>query len=244
MANKSGMFLQPEQRLSLIVDIQREEKDEVKSEIGTVVSSKCKVLSLEADGLDQLIGALPSTVIQRFSEVCWAQGGIGFGYWPAIIYDPRLAVGSARLLAKKHLGKRYLVFFFECHDAPFTVLAESKIQRWEGGLVDDLHLGKTARSSGKLRFQAFQQALQAARIEAGKPKILRMDWNHKKLSYPSPKDRKSNPLTNLKREREEKTVQASPRRLKRGFKLLSSADDSEGRAQSSNLFFSIENIIG
>mmetsp|Transcript_1194 Transcript_1194/g.2425 ORF Transcript_1194/g.2425 Transcript_1194/m.2425 type:complete len:193 (-) Transcript_1194:696-1274(-) len=192
MANQSGMFLQPDQRLSLILDIQREQQDEVESEracenstfgtgclccgedddhanillcegcndeyhtycldpplrsvpTGDWYCSKCKVPSLEADGLDQLIGALPSTITQRYSEVCWAQGGIGFGYWPAIIYDPRLTVGSARQLAKKHLGKRYLVFFFECHDAPFTVLAESKIQRWENGLVEDLHLGKTAR---------------------------------------------------------------------------------------------------
>ena len=88
----------------------------------------------------------------------------------------------------------------------------------------------------------FQQALQAARIEAGKPTTMRMDWNLKKSSYPN---KTSKPLTNLKREREEKAVlQDSSRRLKRGFKLLSPADGSEVRAQSVNLFFSIEDVIG
>lgn len=90
----------------------------------------------------------------------------------------------------------------------------------------------------------FQQALQAARIEAGKPKSMRMDWNHKKSPCAGPKGRKSMAPKNLKREREEKTVlQASPCRLKRGFKLLSPADPEVG-AQSASLMFSIENILG
>ena len=48
---------------------------------------------------------------------------------PAFIYDPRHTIGSARQLAKKNLGKRHLVYFFECRDAPFSVLSTAKITK-------------------------------------------------------------------------------------------------------------------
>lgn len=107
--------------------------------------ARCKEPSFENDGLDELISALSPNYTERFGEVCWASGGTSFGWWPSMIYDPRLTVGSARQLAKKTAGKRYLVYFFECHDAPFAALPESKIQNWERGLMEDFHLGKTAR---------------------------------------------------------------------------------------------------
>jgi hypothetical protein len=109
-----------------------------------------------------------------FLQLCFL--GNGFGWWPAFIYDPRFTVGSARNLARKNLGRRHLVYFFECHDAPFACLTTSKITKWEDGLMDDFHLGKTARSAGKARTQSFQQALQAATIELAKPIEMRMDW--------------------------------------------------------------------
>mmetsp|Transcript_33682 Transcript_33682/g.77718 ORF Transcript_33682/g.77718 Transcript_33682/m.77718 type:complete len:114 (-) Transcript_33682:1604-1945(-) len=62
---------------------------------------KCK-RSKNADGLDDLILALPLEVRRRFGEICFAQGGSSFGWWPAIIYDPLLTVGSARKFAAKH----------------------------------------------------------------------------------------------------------------------------------------------
>lgn len=74
--------------------------------------AKCKLPLFEDDGLDRLVTALPPAFTSRFGEICWAQGGVGFGWWPAFIYDPRLTVGSARQLARKHLGKRHLVYFF------------------------------------------------------------------------------------------------------------------------------------
>jgi hypothetical protein len=49
---------------------------------------------------------------------------------PAFIYDPRLTIGNVRQLAKKNLGKRHLVYFLECHDAPFSVLTTSKITKY------------------------------------------------------------------------------------------------------------------
>lgn len=94
-------------------------------------TAKCKseLIPFEDDGLERLVSALSPRFTSRFGEVCWAQGGTGFGWWPSFIYDPRLTVGNARTLARKNLGKRHLVYFFECHDAPFAVLTSAKITR-------------------------------------------------------------------------------------------------------------------
>lgn len=132
----------------------------------------------ENDGLDHMVAALNPDFTSRFGEIVWAAGGVGFGWWPACIYDPRLTVGSARQLARKFLGKKQLVYFFECHDAPFSVLVNSRLTNWESGLIDDYHLGKAARSAGKHRAVQFDHALQAATVEHGKPVEFRLEWNH------------------------------------------------------------------
>ena len=117
-------------------------------------------------------------------------GGVGFGWWPACIYDPRLTQGGARQLAKKNFGKKHLVYFFECHEAPFAVMGDSKLCQWEEGLMEEYNLGKTARSTGKNRGTIFERALQAALIEVSKPTDQRMEWNHQNpplvLSPPRP----------------------------------------------------------
>ena len=196
--------------------------------------AECKggVAQYNLDGLDSLVDALSPCFTSRFGEVIWAQGGQGFGWWPAFIYDPRLTIGSARELARKNLGKRHLVYFFECHDAPFSVLPTSKITKWEDGLVSDFHLGKTARSAGKKRSASFQQALQAATIESQKPIEMRMDWNHSEQPQilPSP-TQKNIPPTRKRRRRQLSPVGRSllqtpprsrqkPRSKPRGFPLL------------------------
>lgn len=130
------------------------------------------------DGLNALVAALAPTYTCRFGEIIWAAGGQGFGWWPACIYDPRLTVGGARKLAIKHLGKKHLVYFFACHDAPFTVLTESKITSWEDGLLEEYDLGKTARAVGRNKTILFEQALMAAIAENDKPVEYRLDWNH------------------------------------------------------------------
>lgn len=145
------------------------------------------------DDLDRLVSALDPAFTERFGEICWAQGGVGFGWWPAFIYDPRQTVGSARELAKKHIGKRHLVYFFECHDAPFACLVDSKITKWEDGLMEDYHLGKGAKSSGKTRVQMFQHALQAATVEGGKPIECRMAFNHSDQPHIIPSHSELNP---------------------------------------------------
>mmetsp|Transcript_26998 Transcript_26998/g.77871 ORF Transcript_26998/g.77871 Transcript_26998/m.77871 type:complete len:468 (-) Transcript_26998:1237-2640(-) len=142
------------------------------------------------DGLSEMVTALSPTFTSRFGEIVWAQGGVGFGWWPACIYDPRLTQGGARQLAKKNVGKKHLVYFFECHDAPFAVMGDSKLCQWEEGLMEEYNLGKTARSTGKNRGTIFDRALQAALIEVSKPTDQRMEWNHQNpplvLSPPRP----------------------------------------------------------
>lgn len=131
-----------------------------------------------SDGLDPLVCALPPRYTERFGEICWANGGNGFGWWPACIYDPRLTVGGARELARKNLGKRHLVYFFECLMAPFSVLGDNKLVKWENGIAENYHLGRTALGHSKTRGNMFRQALHIACLEEGKPIDLRMIWNH------------------------------------------------------------------
>jgi len=130
------------------------------------------------DNLEYLICSLPPRYTARFGEIVWAAGGVGFGWWPACIYDPRLTVGNARSLGKRHLGKKHLVYFFECHDAPFATLNENKICPWLEGFQEEYDLGKTAKAMSKSRGALFHKALMIANIEFEKPVELRLDWNH------------------------------------------------------------------
>ncbi|KAI2491559.1 PWWP domain [Fragilaria crotonensis] len=135
-------------------------------------------LDVEGDGLELKVAAMPPLFTSRFGEVVWAQGGPGYGWWPCYIYDPRMTVGGARDLAKKHLGKKHLVYFFQCLEAPFAALPDSKLSEWYTGLTENYHLGKAARHSGKNRAAQFAEALKIANLELGKPIEHRMDWNH------------------------------------------------------------------
>lgn len=138
---------------------------------------KTRKAARKDDDLASLVTALPRSYTSRFGEVCFAYGGFGFGWWPSCIFDPRLTEGSARQTAKKNLGKKHLVYFFECHEAPFAVLSNSKLVPWTEGLAENYHLGRTARASGKQRGLQFQLAMQAAVIENDKPLDMRLDWN-------------------------------------------------------------------
>ena len=98
------------------------------------------------DNLDEQVAALPPLFTQRFGGIIWAAGGVGFGWWSACIYDPRLTIGVARKLALKNIGKKHLVCFFGCADAPFTVLLDDKCLAWEMGLLE-----KYSFDGGRLR---------------------------------------------------------------------------------------------
>jgi hypothetical protein len=128
--------------------------------------------------LNQRVHALPTTVTQRYNEICWAQGGVGYGWWPSCIYDPRLTLNGPRHEAMKSLGQKQLVYFFMCDESPFSVLAESKIMTWEDGMVADLHLGRAAKNHSKIRYMAFRAALHMAIIEIGKRPERRLEWNN------------------------------------------------------------------
>jgi len=130
------------------------------------------------DGLDMMVLALPPRFTERFGEVVWASGGAGFGWWPSYVYDPRMTVGGARDLARKNLGKKHLVYFFQCLDTPFAVLPDSKIMTFEEGLMENCHLGRVARHAGRNRALQFEEALKVAMLELDKPLDQRMDWNH------------------------------------------------------------------
>lgn len=130
------------------------------------------------DPLEKLVESLPLTYKSRFGEICWAHGGTGFGWWPACIYDPRLTVGGARELAVKHAGKRHLVFFFECHNAPFAVSRNDRLCKWNEGITNGYDSGKVARAVGMQRSEDFDNAYQAALVELSRPIDQRMDFNH------------------------------------------------------------------
>lgn len=158
-----------------------------------VTRSGRKQNMVEDDGVDEMVNALPPKFTTRFGDISWAAGGVGFGWWPAFIYDPRLSIGVARTLARKNLGKKHLVYFFECHDGPFTVLSSNRLVKWEDGLMEEFDIGKTSKGIGKVRYKAFQKALMLARIELDKPKDMRMYSYCPKLTPP----KKEQPTPNL-----------------------------------------------
>ncbi len=70
------------------------------------------------------------------------------------------------------------MYFFECNDAPFTVLGDNRLCKWEDGFLEEYDLGKQAKSGSKGRSVLFERALHVAQSENGRPIELRMDWNH------------------------------------------------------------------
>lgn len=123
------------------------------------------------------------------------------------IYDPRLTVGGARQLARKNLGKKHLLYFFECPDTPFTVLGDNRLVQWEDGFLEEYDLGKIAKAGGRNRFTSFERALQVAQLEHGKPIEMRMDWNHQTDSpKPKPKKRSNSSVDELPEEKKPKAA--------------------------------------
>lgn len=182
---------------------------------GDFFCDKCKrtQATRDDDGLDSLVSALPPNYTSRFGEIVWAAGGVGFGWWPACIYDPRLTVGGARQLARKNLGKRHLIYFFECNEAPFTVLGDNRLTKWEDGFIEEYDLGKVAKSGGKNRYIHFERALHVAQLEHGRPIEMRMDWNHQDATLALPKVPNRKPSSPT--EQPQKKQKPSPSALKR-----------------------------
>ena len=109
----------------------------------------------------QAVEHLPAAYKDRFGEICWANGGANFGWWPAIIFDPTAATGSPRKLAQENLGRKHLVYFLECHDAaPFMALEEGvEVVGWEEGMIRGCDAARPGRS---IITKSFNLALCAA----------------------------------------------------------------------------------
>lgn len=198
----------------------------------TDFTDKCKRMHDpgDDDGLDSLVSALSPSYTSRFGEIVWAAGGVGFGWWPACVYDPRLTVGGARQLARKNLGKKHLVYFFECDEAPFTVLGDNRIIKWEDGFIEEYDLGKVARSGGKNKSTLFERAMHVAQMEHGRPIEARMDWNHQ-ISFPSPK---------LPRQRPSNFPTDNPEKKQKGMSPFK--ESSSFNSQSQNYMVNRKNV--
>jgi len=93
-------------------------------------------------------------------------------------------------------------------------------------------VGKVAHAAGQKRTKAFQQALQAATIEATKPIEMRLDWNHSEQPQilPSPQTNKVPPPARKRKRREVSPVKrpssdkssskSKPRSQPRGFPFM------------------------
>lgn len=73
------------------------------------------------DWMDELVNGLPPDYTSRFGEIVWAQGGFGYGWWPAMICDPRNTIEPIRSQIRKFLGRRHLVYFFRCGSATTSI---------------------------------------------------------------------------------------------------------------------------
>ena len=110
-------------------------------------------------------------------------------------------------MARKNLGKKHLLYFFECPDTPFTVLGDNRLVQWEDGFLEEYDLGKVAKAGGRNRFTSFERALQVAQLEHGKPIEMRMDWNHQTDSpKPKPKKRSNSSVDDLPEEKKPKAA--------------------------------------
>jgi hypothetical protein len=114
--------------------------------------------------LGKLIRKVPSEMMERFGEICFAKSAENAHWWPALIFDPRSFLHNAEVveLASRNLGKRYLVFFFENQDA-FAAVPKAWIMPWEIGIEKEFDSGKSVRHASKNRRHQFQRAMDAAK---------------------------------------------------------------------------------
>lgn len=73
-------------------------------------------------------------------------------------------MGAPRQRALKSLGKKFLVFYLECHESPFDLLPESKLVVWEDGLAQGFHLAKPQKGTSRQYSARFQAALKYSPI--------------------------------------------------------------------------------
>lgn len=120
-----------------------------------------------------------------------------------------MTVGGARQLARKNLGRKHLIYFFECNEAPFTVLGDNRLTKWDDGYIEEYDLGKVAKSGGRNRYTHFERAVQLAQLEIGLPVEMRMDWNHQGTPQ-LPKVARQKPKKSPQSEKPQKKQKQSP----------------------------------
>eukprot|EP00531_Pseudo-nitzschia_arenysensis_P006472 CAMPEP_0116122016 /NCGR_PEP_ID=MMETSP0329-20121206/3995_1 /TAXON_ID=697910 /ORGANISM="Pseudo-nitzschia arenysensis, Strain B593" /LENGTH=801 /DNA_ID=CAMNT_0003615847 /DNA_START=137 /DNA_END=2542 /DNA_ORIENTATION=+ len=110
-----------------------------------------------------LIKNLPSEMTERFGEICFAKSAENAHWWPALIFDPRSFLHNPEVvdLARRNLGKRYLVFFFENQDA-FAAIPKRWIMTWDEAVEKDFDKGKSVRNASKSRKLQFERAMTLA----------------------------------------------------------------------------------
>ena len=110
-----------------------------------------------------LLRNVPPEMAERFGEICFAKSAKKAHWWPALIFDPRSFLHNREVvdLARRHLGKRYLVFFFENQDA-FAAIPKRWIMTWDNGVEKEYDKGKSVKKASKGRKQQFQRAMNLA----------------------------------------------------------------------------------
>ncbi len=111
-----------------------------------------------------LLKNIPPQMVERFGEVCFAKSAEYAHWWPALIFDPRSFLHNREVveLARRNLGKRFLVFFFENQDA-FAAIPEKWILTWNEAVKKQYDEGKSVQNASMDRKLQFQRAMDLAR---------------------------------------------------------------------------------
>lgn len=106
---------------------------------------------------------VPPEMSERFGEICFAKSAENAHWWPALIFDPRSFLHNREVvdLARKNLGKRYLVFFFENQDA-FAAIPKKWIMTWDQAVEKEYDKGRSVRKASKARKEQFERAMKLA----------------------------------------------------------------------------------
>lgn len=113
--------------------------------------------------LCELLKKVPPEIKESFGEICFAKSAENAHWWPALIFDPRSFLHNREVvdLARRNLGKRYLVFFFENQDA-FAAIPKTWIMPWDKGVEKEYDKGRSVRNASKSRKEQFQRAMDLA----------------------------------------------------------------------------------
>ena len=128
------------------------------------ITDSCKLRMGKAEEeFGSLFRNVPPEMSERFGEICFAKSAENAHWWPALIFDPRSFLHNREVvdLARKNLGKRYLVFFFENQDA-FAAIPKKWIMTWDQAVEKEFDKGRSVRKASKSRKEQFERAMKLA----------------------------------------------------------------------------------